>query len=282
MENSSGSKKIKRLLKNNSRKKSFKSENNIDYCRNKINSICRSLSKPTKIYNPEITVKSICVYLSEGSKLQRILYSEISTYIFSLDLERRGIFATNVESLLNHTQNKDFSCENVSKEDCQKIIIKIYDHSQLASYQVENAKSILNDGVAGLKEDLRKENKGIEREYITILAIFSSIVVTFIGGVSFSNEVLQNTYKVSIYRLLMTIDGLGFVLTNITYMMIYLIFEINDKKMRGYNIWWINSVFFIIALLIVIAWCINIHKLPNYLNECLPIIADYIKMQLLV
>ena len=280
MQNSVERKNTKKLLKNNSNRKSFKSKNNIDFSRNKIKRICRSLSKPTKDYNPAITVKSICTYLSETHKLQRILYSEISTYIFSLDLENRGIFATNVESLLNYTLSKDFHCENVSNDDCQKIIIKIYDHSQLAGYQVENVKNILADGVEDLKEDLRKENKGIEREYITILAISSSIVVTFIGGVSFSNEVLKNIHMVSIYRLLITIDGLAFVLTNVTYMMIYLIFEINDKKMGGYKIKWINLVFFVIALIVFFAWSINAHKLPSYLNEFLPIIANGIKAKI--
>lgn len=279
MSNKSGD--TKKLLKGDSTNNTSKSRNNIDYCRNKLNRICRSLSKPTKDYNPAITVKAICTYLSERNKLQRILYSEISTYIFSLDLESRGIFATNVESLLNYSMSKDFVCDNVDADNCQKVIIKIYDHSQLAGYQVENAKSILKDGVAGLKEDLRKENKGIEREYITILAIFSSIVVTFIGGVSFSNDVLKNIHTVSIYRLLMTIDGLAFVLTNITYMMIYLIFEINDKKMGSYKIKWINSAFLIIAIVIILAWSINLHKLPNYLSEVLPMIAEWIKAKLL-
>lgn len=153
MHNSVINENTKKLLKNNANRKSFQSKNNIDFLRNKIKRICRSLSKPTKVYNPSITVKSICAYLSETHKLQRILYSEISTYIFSLDLENRGIFATNVESLLNHALSKDFSCENVNKDDCQKIIIKIYDHSQLAGYQVENVKNILADAVEGLKED---------------------------------------------------------------------------------------------------------------------------------
>ena len=63
-------------------------------------------------------------------------------------------------------------------------------------------------------------------------------------------------------------------------MMIYLIFEINDKKMGGYKIKWINLVFFVIALIVFFAWSINAHKLPSYLNEFLPIIANGIKAKI--
>lgn len=86
---------------------------------------------------------------------------------------------------------------------------------------------------------------------------------------------------VSIYRLLITIDGLAFVLTNVTYMMIYLIFEINDKKMGDYKIKWINLAFIVIALVVFLSWSINVHRLPNYLNEILPILANWIKTMIL-
>lgn len=269
MPNSTTNLKLKKLLKNNSETKTFKTQNNIDFCRNKMNAVCRSLSKPSQSYKPKITVVSICGYMSEKNKIQRILYSEISNYIFSLDVEGRGIFATNIESLLQYVLKDEFSCENATKEDCQKIVIKIYDHFQLALNQVENSKNILCNGVEDLKETLKKENKGIEREYITILAVFSSIVVTFIGGISFSNDVLKNIDKASIYRLLITIDALGFILTNVIYMMIHLIFEINDKEMK-YSIKWTNLFFGIAAIAIVILWSFSAHTLPNYFVDVLP------------
>ena len=58
------------------------------------------MSRGTKDYDPEKTIENICGYLEYKDKIERILYSEISSYVFSLDMKTRGIFATNVEKLM--------------------------------------------------------------------------------------------------------------------------------------------------------------------------------------
>ena len=37
--------------------------------------------------------------------MERILYSEISSYVFAMDMNARGIFATNVEKLMIYALN---------------------------------------------------------------------------------------------------------------------------------------------------------------------------------
>jgi len=51
-------------------------------------------------YDAKVIVRNINAYIESPDKLERILYSEISNYIYSLEMEKRGIFATNVEKLL--------------------------------------------------------------------------------------------------------------------------------------------------------------------------------------
>ncbi|MEG0832025.1 MAG: hypothetical protein RSF75_06725, partial [Acidaminococcaceae bacterium] len=185
-----------------------------------------------------------------------------------LDLQHRGVFATNVDNLLQYTLNVEFKCDDdEKKEDCRKIVVKIYDHFQLALNQTENVKSILSDSLEGVKESIRKDNKGIEREYITILAIFSTIVVAFVGGVSFSKEVLQSMSNVSIYRLLIVADGLGFVLLNVIHMMISLIFKINDKENMNFSIRNLNITLGLIAVVIIGCWVLNVHMIPSYFSQ---------------
>lgn len=65
-----------------------------------MNSICKALSMESLRYDPKLTVKNIDAYIDSSDRLDRILYSEISNYIYSLEMEQRGIFATNVEKLL--------------------------------------------------------------------------------------------------------------------------------------------------------------------------------------
>lgn len=242
----------------------------LSYSKQKMRMICRSLSFDSNHYQPEHTVKQICEYIGSKRKLDRILYSEISNYIFSLNIRQRGTFATNVDCLLQYVLSGGFETSSEGrKEDCRKIVLKIYDHFQLALHQIENTKSILRNSVEELKEEIRKENKGIEREYITILAIFSSIVLTFVGGVSFSSELLSAMHSVSIYRLLLSIEGLAFVLLNLSYMMLKLIFEINDKQLQGYSIMCLNAIIGASMALTILAKFLSLHFLPYYISRFL-------------
>ena len=83
-------------------KKPFVIENSskYNYTKREMNSICKALSMESRKYDPKVTVKNIDAYIESPDKLERILYSEISNYIYSLEMEKRGIFATNVEKLL--------------------------------------------------------------------------------------------------------------------------------------------------------------------------------------
>lgn len=241
----------------------------LSFSRRKLNQLCRSLSVESKKYDPACTMKLICDYLSNKNKIDRILYSEISNYIFYLDMQGRGTFATNIENLLQYTLSEsqgNGNAVNVS-DDCKKVVIKIYDHFQLALHQIENVNNILRNGTQEVVDNIRKENKGMEREYITILAIFSSIVVAFIGGVNFSNEVMKSINKASIYRLVLTIDGLGFVILNLVYMMIRLIFEINNMKIKNFRIWPINLIIALVALGVILLIVANAHMYPQYISQ---------------
>ena len=150
----------------------------------KINSICTALTFETRKYNPRKTVDNISSYLESTNKLDRILYSEISNYVFSLEMSQRGIFATNVEKLLLYSLEE----RNHVSEDSKKLIIKIYDHFQLALYQIENVNNIFANSIDEAKENLQKQVKSVEKEYISILGIFAAIVLAFVGGITFSTR----------------------------------------------------------------------------------------------
>ncbi len=233
----------------------------------KINGICKALSKETKDYDPSKTVENIQNYLENKDKMERILYSEISSYVFSLDMTQRGIFATNVEKLMIYALNTN--PEDIS-EDCCKMIIKIYDHFQLALNQIENVKTILGASIEETKINLKDEIKGLEKEYISILGIFASIVLAFVGGITFSSSVLQNIDSISIYRLLLVVVLLGFVLVNVIWLLVNFIAQINEKDIKLFNIKTFSIVCIIMAALIVISWVLNLHVVPDYLHKILP------------
>lgn len=233
----------------------------------KINDICKALCKETKDYDAAITVKDIQFYLDNKDKVDRILYSEISSYIFSLDMNARGVFATNVEKLMIYALNADTS--EVS-QDCCKIIVKIYDHFQLALNQIENVKNILGASIEDAKVDLKNEMKGVEKEYISILGIFAAIVLAFVGGITFSSSVLQNIDSVSIYRLLIVIVMLAFVLVNVIWLLIRFIAQINDKEIKIYRIRTFNGICAVMVVVIIVAWVFNVQDIAGFLAKSLP------------
>lgn len=267
------SKDIEQLLKLESGDKkaaekaiSLETSKGFSQAKRKINAICRGFCMETDRYKPEISARSIQSYLNETKKIDRMLYSEISNYIFSRDVKERATFASNIEKLLLYVLND----ENKISVDCRKMSIKIYDHFQLVLYQIENINNIFADGIEEARLNLKKEVKGIEKEYISILGIFASIVLAFVGGITFSSSVLQNISNSSIYRLLLVIDLLAFILVNVIHILVKFILMINESPMQGLNIGKINSFCWIFGFIIVFAWLLNMGALPGYLEEFLP------------
>lgn len=242
-------------------------ENSIKYKNTKrqMRGLCNALSKDSSEYKPEEMVKTIDSYLNRPDKLDRILYSEMSNYIFGLTSASRGTFSTNVENLLLYVLEERNSVE----EDTRKIIIKIYDHVQLATHQIENASNILNNSILDVKSKLHDEIKGIEREYITILGIFASIVLAFVGGITFTTSVLQNIDKASMFRLILTVDVIGAVLVNVMYLLISFILKINDKDSESNRtfIKTANWTLFGIAGVVLISWFFNFIDLQKYISK---------------
>lgn len=231
-----------------------------------INGICRALTLETQKYDPKKTVRNIESYILLSNKLDRILYSEISNYAYALEMSERGIFATNLEKLLLYSLDD----KNDVNDDCKKMIVKIYDHFQLALHQIENVNNIFANSIEEAKENLQKQIKVVEKEYISILGIFAAIVLAFVGGITFSTSVLQNISVVSVFRLLLVVDFLAFVLINVIYILVKFIFTINEKDAKLFNIKALNIACLAIAIIIVISWTLNANQIRDFISQFLP------------
>lgn len=230
--------------------------------------LCDKLSKSTQEFSCSELVDIIIKYINRNDKLERILYSELTNYIYSLNDERRGIFNTNIKKLLEYVLNEENKIEQV---DCRKIIIKLYDHSQLAVNQVENVNNVVEDRFCDFQEKIKQEFKGelkeIEREYITILGIFSSIAFAFVTSITISSSIFQNMASVSIYKIVFIADMvLGAFLCSI-HMLIRFIAILNDKKINMIDIWKIIAIILLIAGIDFIVWLVNLPILRDYLMD---------------
>ncbi|MDM8240130.1 hypothetical protein QUW63_13620 [Pseudoflavonifractor phocaeensis] len=242
-------------------------KSNFEYRCRKVIGICNSLSKSCEEYNPQKTIDSINDYISAG---ERIIYSEITNRVYGMSPQEQSTFNSNLERLLDFA----FDEGSAKNKDIQDIVIRLWDHVHLAMRQVGNAQEILQKSTQETKEalynELYKEFKGIEKEYITILGIFSTIIISFVAGITFSTSVLENMHSVGIYRLVLVILLIGFVLLNTINLFVRYIFRLNKAEDCNVPIRWLNIILGILLALLIVCWILSVDKLPAFIGDILP------------
>ncbi len=134
-------------------------------------------------------------------------YSKITTTILNSTRDKEQAFMTlaqNIRTLKEIQDNKEV--ENIKPK-----LEKLYDHMNLECIRLQDfdeKMSRVKDVSNKLEDDLNKNYKKLSEElnkqqtqYITILGIFASIVLTFVAGLAFSTSVLSNIDKANAYRL---------------------------------------------------------------------------------
>lgn len=83
------------------------------------------------------------------------------------------------------------------------------------------------ESVANMAKKAAIKVKKAESHSITILGIFASITLAFIGGLTFSTSVLQNIGNASLYRIILVSSGIAAVIINVIYVLMRFVKEIN-------------------------------------------------------
>lgn len=113
----------------------------------------------------------------------------------------------------------------------------------------------------------------IQKQYITILGIFASIVLAFTGGIAFSTSVLENIANVSIYRLILIVTGLAFVLVNVIYILTRFVMEISKKESEtiAYPKFMkvLNGLCIATVIIVIICWFFNITRVAEFFQNWL-------------
>lgn len=122
-----------------------------------------------------------------------------------------------------------------------------------------------------LVDKTKKKVENSQKEYITILGVFSAVVLTFTGGIVFGSSVFENIHKPGIYRLILVCILIGFVLINTIYILIQLILWISltekEKIKVPQYIVILNIALMILAILTLIAWVFDIPYMVQTLQN---------------
>lgn len=127
-------------------------------------------------------------------------------------------------------------------------IKKLEDHVELETIRLDRMKAVQLYGKESrrIKEEIEKlsqetiktaqktKNKveKIQEQSISILSIFSAVVLAFMGGISFSSRILESMSEVSMFRLAVTILLLGFVLINTVFILLRVILWVSGTVHR--------------------------------------------------
>ena len=181
-------------------------------------------------------------------------YSKIFLIISSIDkIEKTSkdkilsidVLMHSMEIAYEYVLNK-----NEYQDNFKKCFYKLYDHVVLEILQINYMREIENKGEANnastIKElksatslaqtasnnadEATKKLDSMQKEYITILGIFASIVFAFVAGLTFSTSVLSNIHQASIYRLSFIVCLIGLFITNILHYLYAFIREIHFSK----------------------------------------------------
>ena len=191
------------------------------------------------------------------------MYSEITNFVYGLDDQTLGNYLSNLDKLCRDAQQD-------TDDKYKAIVLRIYDHSQLAVVQTQNVKEQvayqLDSEIKKAVETFQKNIHAIERDYITILGIFSAIVFAFVASITVSSSVLQNIEKASSYRLIFIVALLaGMVVTSIYVLMQFIIAINGNKEFKGNKIKYFYGVLIGLMALIFIAWLLDLGQLRAYL-----------------
>lgn len=184
-------------------------------------------------------------------------------------------------------------------EEFFKCCLKLYDHINLEiarmnyvdniTREIQNSTSKLNQNIKEIKdtsdsitneiEDTKQEAKKLrskldkaQQETITILGIFSAVVLAFMGGMSFSSSVLESMYLSNVYKVSFICLLIGLVLVNLIYVLFTFIMHINKDRPFKWNRVIIVLDLILIGFMVVdlVAWAIDIKSLAVWIQKSLP------------
>lgn len=202
-------------------------------------------------------------YMQNLFKLKDHICLEIGRILYSNSISDSIVDAKSELHIEIQKSMKEIKDITNRVEEAKNILTDInekYEKINMAIVMSNQAMTDIETKIQNSREDLedsKKKIKSYQQESIAILGIFAAIVLAFTGGIAYTSSVLQNFNTGSIYRVLIVIILIGFVITNILFALFYYIDKlVNEKYSRQIKPLWITNCIFIVGIIIVVClWC---------------------------
>lgn len=197
----------------------------------------------------------------------RHAYSQLSKYVIekyqSYHTEEIVTILTNLREIIEYVDKTE--SENA---EYKSSIFKLYDHINMEFYRCQfyidtsnkaqlvaedlnraanRANELFSDSdymenVQTLKKNLDKANqearkanreaKSLQTQVISVLGIFSAVVLVFFGGFSYATSIFDNLHKLDFVEAVFFMCGIGFVLFNTTAFLMIIISYLIEKPLN--------------------------------------------------
>jgi hypothetical protein len=266
------------------------SVNNEEQQREEFRNILLDLAKSQELLENNYELSNMykrleALYRPDPGKEFRHYYSDIFSILIEInnnvELGDLNILGQNLQLIMAGYQAVNY--RNGQLVDASASIKKLYDHvnldisritywdskyrSESGIQEVTELKGQVNALQITIKEAQEKQKRfektqalaeqkldNSQKEYITILGIFSAVVLAFIGGITFSTSVLNNIAQASIYRIVLISLIIGLVFINIIFSMFYYINKFMVRRARIWPMIISNIVFVVLLGVTVLSW----------------------------
>lgn len=133
-----------------------------------------------------------------------------------------------VKANLEYTKNLAESFDGEVRKS-KDLLEKLQSMADNNDKQIENAKEALSE-LKQTSDDIVDKAESVQKDSVTILGIFASIVLSFTAGMVFSSSVLENIDKASPYRIVGVILLIGAVITNLVVILLIYIDKVRMVK----------------------------------------------------
>lgn len=287
-------------------------KNQFEEMSEEMDKICELLFKTTKGFDEADVFEKIYNYIK---KYDRLLYTNISMYIFSAKSnEEFSSCQTNIDKLLDFSfsekvEQRILTCvdsqEKFYIKKSKKVVLKIYDHVNLANKQFLELKETdeeyskkFHDNLEPIKHEMTTE---MSNQLITLVGIFTAIAFVVFGGISSLDNIFQSGMQnIPILKLMMTGIIWGICMIDLIYVFLFCVGKITklsikssdnpgDNLVQKYPIvFWSN--FILISILMVVSWLYYLQQNNNlrwfndivYKNDMLLTILGFVAIVVLI
>lgn len=196
-------------------------------------SLCRALdqSVATGQFHCEDWISELNKYISNSQN--RLLYNDISNYIFSKNGREYVSMMTNMDAVVDYAMTHLRA--DKEKEVLYKTILKFYDHLNLARKQVEmfdsDRKSLQQDIELEVKTEISNATKDITSQLVGLVALFTAMSFLVFGGIAsldsiFNSVELFVNLESSVLPVLLVAVAWAFCMMNLLFAFMYFVLRL--------------------------------------------------------